>query len=221
VKILVVEDEERIATFLVKGLSREGYDLEHVKSGHDALERAGGSDLVILDLGLPDIDGLDVLTSLRAEREDVQVIVLTARDGVDDRVEGLEAGADDYLVKPFAFEELLARVRARVRAMDQQRPRILRWGAVRMDRLARRVTVDGRRIDLSAREFELLEAFLHRPSEIHTREALLASVWGLGFDPRSNLVDVYVRYLRRKLGPGRIETVKGSGYRLAPDGARR
>ena len=220
-KILVVEDEERIATFLVKGLSREGYDLEHVKTGRDALERAGGSDLVILDLGLPDVDGLDVLTSLRAEREDVQVIVLTARDGVDDRVEGLEAGADDYLVKPFAFEELLARIRARVRAMDQQRHRILRWGAVRMDRLARRVTVDGRRIDLSAREFELLEAFLHQPSEIHTREALLASVWGLGFDPRSNLVDVYVRYLRRKLGSGRIETVKGFGYRLAPDGARR
>jgi DNA-binding response OmpR family regulator len=149
------------------------------------------------------------------------VIVLTARDGVDDRVDGLEAGADDYLVKPFAFEELLARVRARVRARDQQPDRILRWGAVRMDRLARRVTVDGHRIDLSGREFELLEAFLQQPSEVHTREALLSSVWGLGFDPRSNLVDVYVRYLRRKLGPGRIETVKGAGYRLAPDGPRR
>jgi DNA-binding response OmpR family regulator len=174
---------------------------------------------VILDLGLPDVDGLHVLSALREAREDVQVIVLTARRGVDDRVEGLEAGADDYLSKPFAFEELLARIRARVRTLERRDRSVLRWGSLEMDLLARGVSVEGRRVELSAREFELLEALLREPSATHTRESLLADVWGLTFDPRSNLVDVYVRYLRRKLGRDRIETVKGSGYRLAPERA--
>ena len=219
-RILVVEDEQRIAAFIVKGLTRQGYEVEHVRTGHEALQRAGRCDVVILDLGLPDVDGLHVLTALRAAQEDVQVIVLTARSGVDDRVEGLEAGADDYLSKPFAFEELLARIRARVRTLEQRHRSVLRWGSLQMDLLARRVSVDGRRVDLSAREFALLEALLRRPSETHTRESLLANVWGLAFDPRSNLVDVYVRYLRRKLGRDRIQTVKGAGYRLAPEPAR-
>jgi two-component system, OmpR family, response regulator len=216
-RILLVEDEDRIASFVTKGLAAHGYEVERVSTGADALRRAPEADLAILDLGLPDIDGLDVLTALRSTVTDLQVIVLTARGDVGDRVRGLERGADDYLSKPFAFEELLARIRARVRTLEQVDRRHLQHAGVRMDLLDRQVRVDGRRVELSGREFELLEAFLREPSRTLSRETLLSRVWGLEFDPRSNLVEVYVRYLRRKLGSGRIITVKGRGYRLAAE----
>jgi two-component system copper resistance phosphate regulon response regulator CusR len=214
-KVLLVEDEERIVSFLRKGLSRHGYEVELAATGREALRRAGTADIVILDLGLPDMDGLDVLSALRTADVDAQVIVLTARGDVDDRVEGLERGADDYLAKPFAFEELLARIRARVRTLEERDRRVLYHADVRMDLLARRVTVADDPVDLSTREFAMLEAFLHDPSSVLSRPVLLSRVWGLEFDPQSNLVDVYVRTLRKKLGSHRIETVKGSGYRLA------
>jgi DNA-binding response OmpR family regulator len=214
-KILLVEDEARIASFVMKGLAAHGYEVEHVTTGADALRRVSETDVAILDLGLPDMDGLDLLPALRSSSTDVQVIVLTARGDVDDRVRGLELGADDYLSKPFAFEELLARVRARIRTLEQGERRQLAHAGVRMDLLRREVAVDGRRVELSAREFDLLQAFLREPARTLSRETLLSQVWGLEFDPRSNLVEVYVRYLRRKLGRGRILTVKGHGYRLA------
>jgi DNA-binding response OmpR family regulator len=217
-KILLVEDEERIVSFLGKGLSKHGYEVEAASSGRQALDRARSADVVILDLGLPDMDGLDVLSAMRAADVDAQVIVLTARDGVGDRVEGLERGADDYLAKPFAFEELVARVGARVRTRQGETRRILHHGDVRMELLTRVVTVGERVVALTAREFAVLEAFLGEPATVMSRAMLLSRVWGIDFDPRSNLVEVYVRTLRRKLGGDRIETVKGQGYRLVAIG---
>jgi DNA-binding response OmpR family regulator len=212
-KILVVEDEDRIASFLEKGLTASGFVVERAATGGAAL--AAGSDrqldLAILDLGLPDMDGLDVLRRWRREGNEVPVIVLTARDKVGDRIRGLSLGADDYLPKPFAFKELLARVRARLR------PRAgttLESGGLRLDLLTREVSVDGQPVDLTLREFVLLEEFVRHPNQILTRERLLGGVWKLQFDPQSNVVDVYVGYLRRKLGDGLIETVRGEGYRL-------
>jgi DNA-binding response OmpR family regulator len=214
--VLLVEDEEGIVSFLRKGLSKHGYDVTVASTGREGIEQATGADVVILDLGLPDMDGLDVLSALRSAEVGAQVIVLTARGDVDDRVEGLERGADDYLAKPFAFEELLARIRARIRTLHEQERRVLAHADVRMDLLRRRVTVADVPVALSGREFALLEAFLRDPATILSRSALLSRVWDLEFDPRSNLVEVYVRTLRRKLGAERIETVKGRGYRLAP-----
>jgi two-component system copper resistance phosphate regulon response regulator CusR len=213
-KVLLVEDEERIVSFLRKGLTKHGFDVALASTGREALEQAAAADIVILDLGLPDMDGLDVLSALRTADVDVQVIVLTARSDVDDRVEGLERGADDYLAKPFAFEELIARIRARVRSLEERQRRVLRHGDVRMDLMTRRVTVQEIPVELSAREFAVLEAFLHEPATVLSRPALLSRVWGLEFDPHSNVVEVYIRTLRKKLGADRIETVKGRGYRL-------
>jgi len=213
-KVLVVEDEAKIASFIVKGLAAAGYDAEHVATGAAALERAAAADVMVLDLGLPDIDGIDVIERLRGDGVDTQIVVLTSRAELADRVTGLEHGADDYLVKPFAFEELLARIRARVRAIELVARRHLLVDGIRMDLLERKVSVDGRPIGLPARQFELLEVFLRAPGELLTREWLLAQVWGLAFDPGTNVVDVYVGYLRKKIGPGRIETVRNGGYRL-------
>jgi two-component system, OmpR family, copper resistance phosphate regulon response regulator CusR len=213
-KVLVVEDEERIASFVVKGLTTVGYETEHVTTGAEALERAATADVIVLDLGLPDVDGMEVLRRIRRDGLDAQVIVLTARAELDDRIEGLELGADDYLVKPFAFEELLARIRARVRSLEQVERRHLRFDGIRMDLLERRVSVDGRAVDLSARQFELLEVLLRAEGDVLSREQLLEQVWGLEFDPGTNVVDVYIGYLRRKIGPERIETVRTRGYRL-------
>jgi DNA-binding response OmpR family regulator len=212
-RILVVEDEDRIASFLEKGLTASGFVVERAGTGGDAL-RAGSDrelDLAILDLGLPDMDGLDVLRRWRREGNEVPVIVLTARDEVGDRIRGLSLGADDYLPKPFAFKELLARVRARLRPRAAT---ALEAGGLRLDLLTREVSVDDRPVDLTVREFVLLEEFVRHPNQILTRQQLLEGVWKLQFDPRSNLVDVYVGYLRRKLGDGLIETVRGEGYRL-------
>ena len=218
-KLLVVEDEERVASFLVKGLSANGYGVEWVSTGRNALRRAADPDvsLVILDLGLPDLDGLEVLGSLRKRGATVPVLVLSARGRVNDRVKGLDLGADDYLAKPFAFEELLARIRANLRPRADVPPGLLRAGRISVDQVRHEATVGGRTFSLSAREFALLQAFVGHPSQVLSRQELLSMAWDMNFDPGTNLVDVYVGYLRRKLGEALIETVRGTGYRLRLD----
>jgi DNA-binding response OmpR family regulator len=220
VKLLVVEDEQRVASFLVKGLRANGYGVEWVSTGRDALRRAVDADvcMVILDLGLPDLDGLEVLESLRKRGATVPVLVLSARGRVNDRVKGLDLGADDYLAKPFAFEELLARIRANLRPRADVSAGVLRAGGISVDQVRHEATVGGRTFSLSAREFALLQAFVGHPSQVLSRQELLSMAWDMDFDPGTNLVDVYVGYLRRKLGEALIETVRGSGYRLRLDG---
>ena len=218
-RLLVVEDEARIASFLVRGLRAQGYAVEHVATGEEALVGARDPelDLMILDLGLPDIDGTEVLRRLRERGTRLPVLVLTARGEVGDRVESLDLGADDYLVKPFAFDELLARIRARLREQDAGPATVVSVGSVALDIPTRRVTADGRQFDLTAREFALLQVFLRRPGQVLTREQILSQVWELDWDPGSNVVNVYVGYLRKKVGEGRIETVRGVGYRFVGD----
>ena len=218
--ILIAEDEERIASFVAKGLRAHGYETTAVLTGQDALARvaAGGIDLLVLDLGLVDMDGFDVLRHLRAAGHDVPVVVLTARSSVTDTVAGLESGADDYMAKPFRFEELLARVRLRLRPTaappSTARGHVLVYGRLQLDLRTRRMKVDDVEVDLSAREFALAETFMRNPGDVLTRERLLSDVWGYDFDPGSNVVDVYVRYLRRKLGAEHFDTIRGVGYRL-------
>lgn len=216
--ILIAEDEERIASFVAKGLRAHGYEATAVLTGRAALEQvqAGGVDLLVLDLGLGDMDGFDVLRYLRAEGYELPVIVLTARSSVTDTVTGLESGADDYMAKPFRFEELLARVRLRLRSQPAATARgnVLVHGRLQLDLRTRRMRVDDTEVDLSAREFALAETFMRNPGEVLTRERLLSEVWGYDFDPGSNVVDVYVRYLRRKLGAEHFDTIRGVGYRL-------
>ena len=218
-KLLVVEDEARIATFLTKGLAAHGYAVEWASTGAEGLRLGAAPDvgLVILDLKLPDLDGLEVLAGLRERGSMVPVLILSARGQVDDRVRGLDLGADDYLPKPFAFTELLARVRARLRP-GPAAGGVLRAGGIYLDVLAREVTAGGRTVGLSDREFALLRAFVSRPCQVLSRRELLAMAWDMDFDPQTNLVDVYVGYLRRKLGEPVIETVRGAGYRLPIDG---
>ena len=215
-QILIVEDEDRIASFIAKGLRAEGHTTVVAASGEEALSRLreGGLDLVILDVGLPGIDGYEVLEQLRSWDRSIQVIMLTARDDVADTVHGLEGGADDYLTKPFRFEELLARIRARLRSERASSASVLEAGPFVLDLRTRRLRVDGNDIDLTAREFTLAEAFLAHPGQVLSREQLLSHVWGFDYDPGSNVVDVYVGYLRRKMGSDHIITVRGMGYRL-------
>ncbi len=215
-RILIAEDEPRIAAFIEKGLRANGFATTVVGDGRSALAqaRAGEFDLLVLDIGLPGIDGFAVLRALRAEQASIPVIILTARDSVQDTVAGLEGGADDYMPKPFRFEELLARVRLRLSGARSTETTVLAVGALSLDLRTRRASADGRTVDLSAREFALAETFLRHPGQVLSREQLLSNVWGYDFDPGSNVVDVYVRYLRRKLGAARIETVRGMGYRL-------
>jgi DNA-binding response OmpR family regulator len=214
--ILIAEDEERISSFVEKGLRASGYSTMIVANGDDALTlaRGGGFDLLLLDVGLPGRDGFAVLKTLRAEGATLPIIMLTARSTLGDMVAGLDGGANDYIAKPFRFDELLARVRARVRDDDKAPDPELAHGGLHLDLHSRRATVDGRVIDLSAREFALAEEFLRHPGQVLSREQLLSRVWGYDFDPGSNVVDVYVRYLRNKLGADRFETVRGMGYRL-------
>ncbi len=215
--ILIAEDEERIAAFVAKGLRAHGFEATTVATGEEALERVerGGVDLLVLDLGLGDMDGFEVLRLLRAERYELPVIVLTARSSVTDTVTGLESGADDYMAKPFRFEELLARVRLRLRAPSPGgRGNVLVHGRLQLDLRTRRMRVDEVEVDLSAREFALAETFMRNPGDVLTRERLLSEVWGYDFDPGSNVVDVYVRYLRRKIGAQHFDTIRGVGYRL-------
>jgi len=221
VKILIVEDEERIASFLRKGLTAHGYAVEWAATGQDGLRQGldAGISLVILDLKLPDVDGLQVLAGLRARGSAVPVLILSARGRVDDRVRGLDLGADDYLGKPFAFEELLARVRARLRPGPVPGASVVRAGRIHLDVVAREVTAAGQRVGLSAREFSLLRAFTDHPGQTLSRAELLSMAWNIDFDPKTNLVDVYVGYLRRKLGEHAIETVRGAGYRLSVNGS--
>ncbi len=215
-RILVVEDEPRLGAFIEKGLRASGYTTTSVTEGGvaGALARDADFDLMILDLGLPDKDGLDVLRELRATGQQLPVIILTARDDVTDKVSGLESGADDYITKPFRFEELLARIRVRLRGSAQLADQDLVVGDVVLDLRDRRVTVAGRVVELSAREFALLEAFMRHPNQVLTREQLLSHVWGYNHDPGSNVVDVYVGYLRRKVGSHVLRTVRGAGYRF-------
>ncbi|MET2009982.1 response regulator transcription factor [Microbacterium chocolatum] len=214
-RILIIEDEPRIAAFVSRGLISAGYETAIVDDGVEGLAAAlrGDGDLVLLDVGLPGIDGFDVLRELRARGSLVPVIMLTARSSTRDTVDGLDAGANDYVAKPFTFEELLARVRSRLREATPTTGVSVGHGDVQLDILARRAMVAGREVDLSAREFALAEQFLRNPGRVLTREQLLRSVWGLDFDPGSNVVDVYVRYLRGKLGSAHIVTVRGAGYR--------
>jgi len=215
--ILIAEDETRISSFVEKGLRASGYTTMIVANGNDALKliRGGSFDLLLLDVGLPGLDGFSVLRALRAEGVTTPIIMLTARSAVDDMVTGLDGGANDYIAKPFRFDELLARVRARVRDDDRAADPQLEHAGLHLDLHSRRATVEGRLIDLSAREFALAEEFLRHPGQVLSREQLLSRVWGYDFDPGSNVVDVYVRYLRNKLGAARFETVRGMGYRLS------
>lgn len=217
-QILVAEDETRIASFVTKGLRAAGYACTAVTTGREAYDLAQSGDfaLLVLDLGLPDQDGFTVLRRLREARNALPVIILTARSSVTDTVAGLEGGADDYMAKPFRFEELLARIRLRLRAEPAGgAPTVLAHGDLRLDLRTRRAAAGDREVDLSAREFALAEAFLRHPGQVLSREQLLSRVWGYDFDPGSNVVDVYVRYLRTKLGAERFVTVRGMGYRLA------
>ncbi|MGP3917218.1 response regulator transcription factor [Nonomuraea sp. 10N515B] len=215
-RILIAEDEARIASFVEKGLRANGFVTAVVGDGLAAydLACAGGFDLLILDIGLPLSDGFTVLRRLRESKVTIPVIILTARDSVTDTVAGLEGGADDYIAKPFAFEELLARVRLRLRAERTPEVTVLRVSDLSLDLRTRRAYVGDRAVDLSTREFALAEIFCRHPDQVLTREQLLSHVWGFDFDPGSNVVDVYVRYLRRKIGADRIETVRGTGYRM-------
>jgi DNA-binding response OmpR family regulator len=215
-RILIAEDERRIASFLEKGLRANGFSTDVAVDGEEALRlaRSGNFDLLILDLGLPGKDGFEVLHELRKAGGQLPVVILTARDGVRDTVAGLEGGADDYITKPFSFEELLARVRVRLRGERAAEPTVLKVGDAALDLRTRQGVLEGRAIDLSAREFALAELFFRHPGQVLSREQLLSHVWGYDFDPGSNIVDVYVGYLRRKLGKERIASIRGMGYRL-------
>jgi two-component system, OmpR family, response regulator len=226
VRVLIVEDEVKLASVLRRGLKEEGLAVDVAIRGEDALWMAGATDYdaVVLDVMLPGIDGFATCRRLRAEGVSSPVLMLTARDAVEDRVRGLDTGADDYLVKPFSFAELLARLRALARRGPIDRPTVLRVGDLTLDPATRRVRRGETDVGLSAKEFALLEAFMRRPGEVLDRFALLEAAWESDYENRSNVVDVYVRYLREKVdrpfGVESIETVRGAGYRLRADGDR-
>ena len=213
-RILIAEDEERIASFLEKGLRSHGYTTMTVTDGvaAAALARDQDFDLLVLDLGLPGLDGLDALREVRSRGERIPVVILTARN--DAAVEGFETGADDYVTKPFRFDELLARIRVRLKTAPGDEPTVMRAGDITLDVRTRRASVGGGNVELTAREFGLLETFMRHPDQVLSRQQLLSHVWGYDFDPGSNVVEVYVRALRKKLGDAAIETVRGMGYRL-------
>ena len=223
-RALVVEDESKLAGLIRRGLVEEGYAADVVSTGEDALWMAEATpyDAIVLDVMLPGRSGIEVCRSLRDNGVWAPIIMLTARDGVEDRVSGLDSGADDYLCKPFSFAELLARLRALTRRGPSERPAVLAVGSLRLDPATRRVWRGDVEIGLSAKEFALLETFMRRPSHVLTRLDLLEHAWDLGYESRSNVVDVYIRYLRAKLdrpfGIESIETVRGVGYRLRADG---
>jgi two-component system, OmpR family, response regulator MprA len=220
IRVLVVDDEPDVRSSLAGGLSFEGYDVATASDGGDALGRLAQDvpDLVVLDVGLPHIDGLEVCRRIRSRALDVPILLLTARDGTDDRVTGLDAGADDYLVKPFALEELLARMRALLRRRRGPADPVLRYGGVVLDPSTREATRDERPLELTRTEFDLLELFLQNPRRVLERRLILREVWGLDFDSGSNTLDVFVGYLRRKTeadGGGRLlHNVRGVGYVL-------
>ena len=223
-RVLVVEDERKVASFLRQGLLEEGYAVEVAADGAAALDllfESPAYDLIILDLMLPKRDGLDVLKTLRQRKIQTPVLVLTARDAVSDRVTGLDLGADDYLAKPFAFEEFVARVRALIRRGAGQHEPVLRLADLTLDPATRTAARNGRQIALTAREYALLDYFLRNIGRVLTRPMITQHVWGLDFDPESNIIDVYVGYLRRKIdGEGEqrlLQTVRGAGYMLSAE----
>lgn len=215
-RALIVEDEPRIASFVEKGLRSEGFATALALDGESALEKglSGEFDVIVLDLGLPDMDGLEVLAEVRRWDSKVAVVVLTARD--DAAVAALDAGADDYLTKPFSFDELLARIRARLRQTAAPESTVITAGDCSLDLRTRNLAVAGRVIDLTAREFSLAELFFRHPRQVLSRSQILSHVWGYDYEPDSNVVDVYVGYLRKKLGRERLVTVRGMGYRFDP-----
>jgi two-component system OmpR family response regulator len=223
-RILVVEDEVKMLALLKRGLEEEGYAVDTAATGDEAiwLGTENPYDAIVLDLMLPDRDGFEVCRELREAGRWAPVIMLTAKDGVQDRVSGLDAGADDYLTKPFSFAELLARLRALLRRGQTERPALLRVGDLTMDPAGRKVELQGQVIDLTAKEFSLLEFFMRHPQEVLSRTRILEHVWDFAYEGDSNVVDVYVRYLRVKIdrpfGRNSLETVRGSGYRLQPEG---
>jgi two-component system, OmpR family, response regulator len=222
-RVLIVEDEAKLAKLLERGLREEGYAADIAARGEDALWMAGAAsyDVLVLDVMLPGIDGFEVCRRLRHDGVWVPVLMLTARDDLDDRVTGLDAGADDYLAKPFAFDELLARLRALTRRSAVERPVVLEVGELRLDPAAHRAWRGDVEIQLSAKEFALLELFMRRPGAVLTRHQLLDAAWDMAFESRSNIVDVYIRYLREKIdrpfARDSLETVRGVGYRLRSD----
>jgi DNA-binding response OmpR family regulator len=226
-RLLVVEDEARVASFIAKGLEGAGYVTDVVSTGKAALahlHNTGPVDLILLDVGLPDMDGFEVLAEVRESDQSTPIIMLTARGDVPSRVRGLDLGADDYLPKPFDFDELVARIRAQFRHQQQPEASVLQAGDLHLDLKTRKAGRGDRAADLTSREFALLEFLMRHEGQVLSRSQILGSVWGYDFDPQSNVVDVYVGYLRGKLDrPGEstiIETVRGGGYRLrAPDHA--
>jgi DNA-binding response OmpR family regulator len=217
-RILIIEDNPRIIDFLESGLQAHGFTTIAAKTGREGLQIALAAvvELVILDLGLPDQDGLTLLKALRGQGYAMPIIVLTAREGVQNTIIGLEGGADDYITKPFSFDELLARIRVQLRnRLPRSAPETtLQVADMRLDLIARQLWVDNRPIELSAREFLLAEFFLRHPKQVLTREQILDRIWGFDYDSGTNVVNVYIGHLRKKLGDNRIETVRGMGYRL-------
>ena len=224
VRVLVVEDEAKMADVLSRGLAEEGHAVDVAGRGEEALwmAQAARYDAIVLDVMLPGLDGFAVCRALREREVWAPVLLLTARDAIDDRVSGLDAGADDYLVKPFSFAELLARLRALKRRVPTERPTVVRVGDLRLDPAGRRAWRGEQELDLAPKEFALLEQFMAHPDQVLSRDQLLDGGWGMGYERRSNLIDVYVRYLRQKIdrpfGRRSLETVRGFGYRLRADG---
>jgi DNA-binding response OmpR family regulator len=220
--VLIIEDDPRLADLLAQLLLAERHLVEVARTGRDGLEfaRTGGFDAIVLDIGLPDVSGLDVARRLRQQGNAVPILMLTARDAVTDRVAGLDAGADDYLTKPFAFEELAARLRSITRRPSSAPSAVLTCGPLALDDVRRSVTVGDEPLDLSPREFSLLEALMRHPDQVLTRDQLLDHAWPFGVAVTPNSVDAYVAFLRRKLGPeaaAHLETVRGVGFRLRGD----
>ena len=223
-RVLVIEDEEAIVRYLERGLREEGHQVESASTGEDGIDLALSEDvdLVIIDIGLPGVDGHSVLSAIRNRKPELPAVMLTARDDVTSKVRALDAGADDYVVKPFSFVELAARMRAAMRRGDQRRASAVEAGDLKIDFLERRAWRGDRQIDLSNREFTLLAHFMQHPRQVLTRTQLLEAVWDYDYDPGSNVVDVYVRYLRRKVDepgqPSVIQSLRGVGYRFEPPG---
>ena len=225
-KVLVVEDELKLASLLLRGFRKNGDAVDVARTGEDAVWMAGAAeyDAIVLDVMLPGMDGFETLAALRERGRWTPVLMLTARDSVEDRIAGLDVGADDYLTKPFSFAELLARLRAIVRRGPVERPTVLEVGDLRLDPATKQAWRGSTEIALTAKEFALLEAFMRRPGEVLSRDHLLEQAWDMGYDNRSNVIAVYVNYLRDKIdrpfGASSLTTVRGAGYRLRKDEAR-
>lgn len=217
-RILIAEDAERISSFISKGLEAAGFSTVVAPTGEQALAmlRSADFDLLILDIGLPGKDGFEVMQEIRGTGNEIPILVLTARDSVDDTVASFDGGADDYMSKPFSFDELLVRVKRRIHKPSEtsKSDNVLTHKEIQLDLLSRKLTVAGKEFDVTSREFTMLEMFMKNPGQVLSREQLLSRVWGLAHDPGSNVVDVYIRYLRQKLGTESIKTVRGMGYKL-------